>query len=441
MIQSPVPKSPSPVTARPSAQLVRAIGRWSLTALAINGMIGSGIFGLPSTIAGITGRLSPWAVVLAGLCTAVIVVCFAEVASGFDRPGGPYLYARTAFGRFTGIQTGWMLWLTLATAPAANANLFVIYLGEFFPSVQAPLPRALVLTALIWLMAAINIAGVAAGARLSDLFTVSKLLPLFSIIAVGLVLHPHAPAVVATAAIPAGGWVKSVLLMFFAYGGFEGALLPMSEAKNPRRDAPFALLAALGVACVVYSLVQWLVVSALPHPAASTRPLADLARLLAGPAGALFVTVGALLSVYGNVSARILSTPRVTLALAENGDAPRWLAAVHQRFRTPYASILVFATAVWAFALAGHFAWNVTLSAVARLFYYAVICAAVPVLRKQFPGRAQLRIPGGMLLPVLGVLICVGLFTQVDFKQSLILGVTALLAAGNWLWARKANPD
>ena len=166
-----------------------------------------------------------------------------------------------------------------------------------------------------------------------------------------------------------------------------------------------------------------------------------MARLLAGPAGALFVTVGALLSVYGNVSARILSTPRVTLALAENGDAPRWLAAVHQRFRTPYASILVFATAVWAFALAGHFAWNVTLSAVARLFYYAVICAAVPVLRKQFPGRAQLRIPGGMLLPVLGVLICVGLFTQVDFKQSLILGVTALLAAGNWLWARKANPD
>jgi amino acid transporter len=434
-----VPESPSIPAPKHSAQLVRVIGRWSLTALAINGIIGSGIFGLPSTIAGLTGRLSPWAVLLAGLCSAVIVACFAEVASCFDQAGGPYLYARAAFGRFIGIQTGWMLWLTLVAAPAANANLFVVYLAEFIPRVQDPLLRALVLTALVWFMAAVNIAGVGAGTRLSNLFTIAKLLPLFSVIALGIVLHPHVSAA-ASAAAPMTAWTKSVLLLFFAYGGFEGALLPMSEARNPRRDAPFALMVGLAVPCVVYVLIQWLVVSALPHPASSTRPLADLARLLAGPAGASLVTVGALLSVYGNVSARTLSTPRITLALAEHGDSPRWLAAIHPRFRTPYASILLFSTAVWGFALAGHFAWNVTLSAVARLFYYGVICAAVPVLRKQFPGRAKLRIPGGLALPTLGVLICLGLFTQVDFKQSLILAGTALLAAGNWLWARKANP-
>ena len=436
----PVPEPPLMPAPTHSTQLVRAIGRWSLTALAINGMIGSGIFGLPSTIAGLTGRLSPWAVVLAGLCTAVIVACFSEVASCFDQPGGPYVYARAAFGRFIGIQTGWMLWLTLVAAPAANANLFVVYLAEFMPHAQDPLPRALLLTALVWFMATVNIVGVAAGTRLSDLFTIAKLLPLFFLIAMGLVLHPHAPPA-AGAAAPMTAWTKSVLLLFFAYGGFEGALLPASEARNPRRDAPFALMVGLAVACLVYVLLQWLVVGALPHPSSSTRPLADLARMLAGPAGASLVTVGALLSVYGNVSARILSTPRITMALAENGDSPRWLAAIHKRFRTPYASILLFSTAVWGFALAGHFAWNVTLSAVARLFYYAVICAAVPVLRKLFPGRAQLRIPGGLLLPALGVLICLALFTQVEFKQSLILAATVLLATGNWLWARKANPQ
>jgi amino acid transporter len=319
--------------------------------------------------------------------------------------------------------------------------LFVIYLAEFVPRVRDPLPRFLALTVLIWFLAAVNIAGVAAGTRLSNVFTIAKLLPLFAIIVVGLVLHPHAPVATASAAVPWPNWAKSILLLFFSYGGFESALLPMSEAKDPRRDAPLALMVGLGVCCLIYTLIQWLVVTALPYPAASERPLADLARLLAGPPGARFVTIGALLSVYGYLGARTLTVPRITLALAENGDFPRWFSYVHQNFRTPAASIVVFTVAVWGFALSGQFAWNVTLSAVARLLYYGLICAAVPVLRKQFPGRALFRLPGGLLLPGLGALICLGLFLQVDFKQSLILAATVLLATGNWLWARRANPD
>ncbi len=420
---------------------MRAIGRWSLIALVINNVIGSGVFGLPSLVAGLTGRASPWAVVLAGLCIGVVFVCFSEVASYFDQAGGPYLYARTAFGRFAGIQTGWMLWLSQVAAPAAASNLFVIYLAEFFPRVREPLMRYLVLTVLIWFLAAVNIAGVAAGTRVSNLFTIAKLLPLLTIIAVGLVLHPHAPVATASAAGPFSSWSKSILLLFFSYGGFESALLPMSEAKNPKRDAPVALIVGLGVCCLIYTAIQWLVVTGLPHPAASERPLADLARLLAGPPGAAFVTVGALLSVYGYLGARTLSVPRITMAFAENGDFPTWFAAVHRRFRTPYMSIVVFAIAVWIFAVSGQFAWNVTLSAVARLLYYGLICAAVPVLRKQFPGRALLRVPGGLLLPVAGVLICLSLFTQIEFKQSLILATAVLIATGNWLWARKANPE
>lgn len=128
--------------------LIRVIGRWSLAALVVNSIIGSGIFGLPSDVARLIGRASPWAVLAAGAAAAVIMACFAEVASQFTQAGGPYLYARTAFGRLIGIEVGWMLWLARLAAPAATANLFVIYCGEFWARAREPLPRFLILTIL-----------------------------------------------------------------------------------------------------------------------------------------------------------------------------------------------------------------------------------------------------------------------------------------------------
>ncbi len=121
--------------------LVRAIGRWSMAALVINSIIGSGIFGLPSDLAKLLGNASPYAVLIAGGAMGVIMACFAEVASRFTQTGGPYLYSRVAFGRLVGIEMGWMLWLVRLTAPAANASLFVIYLREFWPRAMDPFPR------------------------------------------------------------------------------------------------------------------------------------------------------------------------------------------------------------------------------------------------------------------------------------------------------------
>src|ERR1017187_1452828 len=128
----------------PRPDLIRAIGRWSLVALVVNSIIGSGVFGLPSTVAGLIGNYSPYAVLAAGAGMTVIIGCFAEVASRFHQAGGPYLYARVAFGRLMGIETAWMLWLGQVTAPAANANLFVIYLGEIWPDAKNPLPHAVI---------------------------------------------------------------------------------------------------------------------------------------------------------------------------------------------------------------------------------------------------------------------------------------------------------
>ena len=420
-------------------QLVRAIGRWSLTALVVNSVIGSGVFGLPSTVAGLLEKFSPVAVLLAGAGMAIIFGCFAEVASRFQQAGGPYLYARAAFGRAMGIQMAWMLLLGQVAAPAANANLFVIYLGEFWPHARDPLPRTVILTVLVGVLAIVNVCGVRAGTQVSNFFTAAKLVPLFAVIGVGLfVLHAHPTAIAprVPAAITTSQWLKAVLLLVFAYGGFETALAPMGEARNPRRDAPFALFTALVVCTVIYALIQWVVVGVLPDAALSERPLADVARIAVGSFGAALVAVGALISFYGYLSAKILGMPRVTFALAEQGDFPKAFAAIHPRFQTPYVSILVFAALVWAFALSGEFKWNVTLSAVARLLYYGVCCAALPVLRRKQPGKSGFHLPAGNLFAGLAVVTCAALVTRVDFGQSLIVLFTIALGLMNWLAVR-----
>ena len=424
----------------PRTGLVRAIGRWSLAALAVNSIIGSGIFGLPATVAGLLGGRSVVAVLIAGAAMGVIMACFAEVASQFSDAGGPYLYARTAFGRLAGILVGWMLYLAQTAAPAANANLFVIYLAEFWPAAKDPWARFAILTFLVGVLALINARGARQGAVVSNVFTVAKILPLLMVVSAGAavtIIHPAPWG--AAGPLPASAWMKAMVLLVFAYGGFESAMAPMSEAKNPGRDAGFALFVALIACTVIYAMVQWVVVGVLGPAATTDRPLAEVARITMGNRGAALVAMGALVSVVGYLSAKLLGMPRVTFALAIGGDLPQVFAAVSPRFHSPWFSIMFYAAAVWGLAIAGSFAWNVTLSVIARLFYYAVVCAALIALRRKQPQAAGLRVPGGPVLAVLGIGIAVVLATQVDLSKSLILAATIAAALLNWLWARRTR--
>jgi len=420
--------------------LVRTIGRWSLAALMLNTMIGASIFGLPSLIAARLGRWSPIAYFVAFAGVALIAACLAEVASYFQEAGGPYLYAREAFGRFVGIQIGWLTWLSRISACSGVANLFITYLTAFVPAAQAPVVRGGILAALIGFLAAVNYRGVTNGKWLSNFFTVTKVLLLALFIAAGLTalaLHPNIRATPAAVPAAAGDWLAAVLLMVYAYGGFEAALFASGEASNPRKDAPVALAIALTTATLLYVAVQYVVIYTLANPAATTKPAVDAARQFLGPLGVTLVAAGTLVSVYGYLSANMLHTPRVTFAMGERGDFPAFFARIHPRFRTPHISILAFAALLLLFSVAGDFRWNATLSAVARLFMYGAVAAALPALRKKRPDGAEFRLPGGTVFAVLALIFTGLLLTTVRWGEGVVVLGTVAIAAANWVWARK----
>ena len=428
--------SPSPDT-----KLARVIGRWSLTALMVNAIVGSGIFGLPSIVTHNVGRLGPWAYLLAAGGIGLVAACFAEVSSQFSEAGGPYLYARVAFGQFAGIQVAWLAWLVRLTSGAANANIFVQYLGVFLPSAQWHAGRAVVLFCLIAGLATINVAGVKAGANLSNFLAVAKLLPLVIFIVVGLLLlrHQIAPStILVTSAAPGiRVWLSTILLIVFALSGFEAALIPMGEARNVRHDAPFAILLALIVCAGIYMLIQVVVLRALGLNPDADRPLAQAAQVFLGHGGAVLMQAGALISVYGNLSSMMLNVPRLTYALAERGDFPKIFGLVSRKFRTPYFSIGAFAAGMFFLALLGTFEGNAVLSAVARLVTYGVVCACVISLRHKQPRVDAFRLPLGTLTSALALVFVLTLITQMGFKDLITICGVMVLAFLNWLWAQR----
>lgn len=424
--------------------MVAVLGRGDLTALVVNTMIGGGIFGLPMLIAGLLGPASVWGYLAAAGGIGLIVLCFAEVGSQFEAAGGPYLYARTAFGQFAGLEVGWITWLMRVSAAAAVARIFVAYLAAVWPLARQPPWPALLITALFALLAAVNYRGVRAGARASDVLVIAKLAPLAVFVAVG-VWFARGANYFSWHAAQGGGksWFDAVLLLIFALGGFDNAMFPAGEMRSPRRDVPFALLTGVGVVVAFYLAIQFVfqgtVNAATAGAAARSQPLAVAAVHFLGPAGVWLIALGAMLSVWGWFAATVLGTPRLSFAMAEHGDLPRWLAAVHPRFRTPHISILAYVLAAWGLALAGSFAWNASLSAVARLLTYGATCAALPRLRRSAPARTVFRVPGGPLVPSLGIAFCLILLTQMGRADFELLGATMALAAVSWWWLRRRN--
>lgn len=429
-------ETPSASAAESKPKLVRVLGRWTLTALVLNCIIASGIFGLPDDVARLVGPAAPWAYILGAIGTGIIIAVFAELASQFKDAGGPYVYAREAFGPLAGIQTAWFVWLARIASAAAISNVFVSYLGEFWSGITEPVPRAVLLCSVITVLVVINIRGARQGAGLSNVMTVAKLLPLGLFIAAGLLLAPRLTPAPLSILPTAGHWIDALVVLLFAYGGFESAFLPAGEAKNPRRDAPFALLTGLAIVAAIYLSIHCVAMWSLSDLAHSDRPLADAARVFAGTTGAKAISIGAVLSTLGGLCAGVITAPRLVFALGERGDFPRIFAAVHSRFRTPYVAILVWAVCVLVLALTGNFIWNAVLSVAARLVTYAMSCGALIQMRRRQPNADAWRAPAGQLLAILGFGFCVLLVFRMNSVHAMIVAGVSAVATANWLAVR-----
>ncbi|HSB61191.1 MAG TPA: APC family permease, partial [Vicinamibacteria bacterium] len=362
--------------------------------------------------------------------------CFAEVASRFREAGGPYLYVREAFGPQLGFQAGWLTFWIRVLALAANLNVFVEYLGQLAPWAAASPGRVVVIVTVMAILTAINLIGVRQATWTVDLFTLAKLLPLVLLVLLGLPrLDPEA---LASQAVARPEWTQAILLLMFAYGGFEAPLIPAGEARDPRRDTAFALLVALGVIALLYGLVQLAIVGVVPRAADVKAPVAVAFGVLLGPAGVTLAALGALVSVWGYATGSVLQAPRLLFSLGERRELPALLAHVHPRHRTPDAAILAYAVVTTAIAAYGTFEGTATLSAIVRLVTYGLTCAALPMLRRRRPGEAPgFRAPAAALVAPAGALFCLWLLATRSFGEAWVLPV--LMAFGWLLWRGSAR--
>ncbi len=408
-----------------SEKLVRGISRWDLTAIAVNTIIGAGIFGLPSKVTALIGGYSLVAFVVCAVIIGLIVLCFAEVASRFSETGGMYLYAREAFGAVVGFEVGWLYWIVRITTFAANCNLLLAYLGFFVPGANEGILRIALISLVVIVITTVNFLGVKESVILTNIFTVGKIVPLLIFCAVGLFFIQ--PANFTFNITPDyTSFSSAVLLLIYAYVGFEAAVIPAGEIKDPQKNVPFALLTALGFCAVLFIIIQIVAIGTLPELAKSERPIADAAGQFMGSFGASFIAVGALVSILGNLNGGFLAASRIPFAMAEQREVPQIISAIHSRFKTPYVSLLITAILMFILTIQSSFVSALTIATITRLIVYATTCASLPVFRrKENADEAKFIAPFGIVAAVLSLILIVWLLTNVDYKKE---GLAILIA-------------
>jgi APA family basic amino acid/polyamine antiporter len=421
------------MTSTAAPGLSRSLRRWDLVGVVLNGVIGAGIFGLPSKIFSLTGADSIFAFGACAVCVSILVLCFAEVASRYSGTGGPYLYARETYGSTVGFTVGWLVWMARLTSFSANCNLLPTYLDFFFPGAGSGVPRALIITAVVVLMTILNVRGVRLAADASNALAAGKLVPLAVFILAGLFfLDPS--RFVFTASPGYHPFSQSVLLLVYAFTGFEMAVIPAGEARRPERDLPIALMIGMATVVTFYVLIQVVSIGTLPNLAASERPLADAAHRFLGTWGAVMITVGIVISLAGNLNVLLLAASRVLFAMSEGGELPPQLQAIHARYRTPVVAVLGTSVVMLALTLSGTFIYLITISTISRLITYMVTCSALGVLRRRPAApKAAFRLPAGVFISGIGVALGVWLLSNSNLSEARDTAVAT--AAGLCIYA------
>jgi len=410
-----------------SASLKRSLSLSAVVALGINGVIGQGIFLLPGLAAGLMGPASLVGVVLgAGLCF-LIALCFAEVGSRFSDTGGAYVYAREAFGDFVGFEVGWMTCCVAVISWAALANGFTLVLGHFVPAVTEGWHQPVTAIGLMVLLTLVNLRGAKQGAAVSTFFSVAKLVPLVLFVSVG-VFALDGDLYVPFAPQGYGDLADTTILLLYAFVGFETLVVPAGEMDNPQRSVPLALMIVMALVSVVYVAVLAVSIGTLPEIAGHANPVAAASQNVLGPFGGTLVAAGIVLSVFGTNSGAALVSPRRFFAMAARGDLPSALARVNVQTGVPVNAVLVTMVLSAILAATGTFAELAALGVVARFLQYIPTCLAAIVLRRRGEApSAGFRLPGGPVLPLLTVGLCVVLLANTAPDRILAGGVALLV--------------
>jgi amino acid transporter len=386
----------------------------------LNSVIGGGIFVLPASVAGLIGPASLVAFLVAGLLVLGIGSTLGRLASGCDTSGGPYAYVERAFGPLAGFQAGWLFCLARFTAMANLLNGVGLYLGALVPGLARPWPRAGVILLVAAGVTALNIAGIRQTSNASNLLAVLKLAPLIVVGTAGLLLVDPARLAMAGAPPPLA-FLRSVLLLLYAFTGFEILTVPAEEALHPRSDMPRALTLTVGMICCVYLLVHTAALGALPNLGAEEAPLASLAGAVFGAQGRLGMTAVAALSLFGCALSALFALTRVLYAMAAAGRIPRLLGRLHPVRRTPAFAALLYGALAAGLAIACGYARLAAFSSASRLLIFLACCLACMVGARGREGR---------LVPSLtAAAIALSLF-GLDLEEAL-LGMIAIGAG--WL--------
>ncbi|HSL22927.1 MAG TPA: APC family permease [Vicinamibacterales bacterium] len=413
-----------------SPTLRRELGRWDLTAIGVNQVIGGAVFLMPASVAAAVGGWSPLLVAAVGGVSLIVALSFAEVGSRFAGTGGPYLYARAAFGRFVSLEVGWMQWFTRAASWASVVNGLMDSLSFYWPALLGRGARGALIAALIVGMTWINVRGIRLSSWTINALTIGKIVPLVAYTVIGLAFLDAAR--LAPGPLPGGReFATATVLLIFAFGGYEVVPVTGGETRDPHRAIPFAMVMTILLVTAVMTGAQVVALGTLPDLASSRTALADSAVTFLGGAGALLITLAAVFSMTGNNFGQSLSGSRNLFALGEHGDIPRFFAWVHPRYRTPANAVLVTSAVVLALALTGTFATLAAGSAVSRLIVYAATCASTLALRRErfatVVRPAAFVVPGGAVIPTLGCILPVVILFFVTPRQ-IVVGAAALAA-------------
>jgi basic amino acid/polyamine antiporter, APA family len=398
--------------------LKRGIQKWDLVFLIINSVIGAGIFALPAKVFALSGIYSLLAFGVCAIVMMILILVFAEVSSRFEQTGGPYLYVYQAFGPIPAFIIGWLLMLTRLFSYATLINLLILYLSFFSEVFKNPEIRIGLIISITGLITYVNWIGVKNTAKISNILTIAKLLPLAIFIIVGLFFINFSN--VPTDNLPS--WEEfsaSSLLLIFAFGGFEASLVNSGEIVNPKKNLPFGLITAAIIIAGFYMLIQIVSIGTLPQLATSEKPLADAASGFMGWWGGMFITLGAVVSILGTLNVQILSGSRLPFALSLEDQFPKIFGRVHPRFATPFVSIAFFSFLVAFVAIVWGFMSSLAVSVIARLILYVLVSASFIKLRKSQPSGNHFKIKYGNFIAILGILATLWLLSGSQTQEIL----------------------